>query len=127
MSSAEHRIWLDDKCEIFCVVDEEDHAWALQWKWAAIRNSTGTKFYAARSTRLHGRAGPQTRIYLHKAILERAGIEPPSPQHTIGDHRDGDSLNNRRSNLEWETPSGNRRNIYGRKTKQPQLSNDIPF
>jgi hypothetical protein len=117
MSSDEFRIYLDDKAERYCIVDEEDYQWALQWKWQALR-SRGWKCYASRSTRLHGRAGPQTRIFMHKEILKRAGLVPPSPKHTIGDHRNGDSLDNRRVNLEWETHAGNARNLYGRKVKE---------
>lgn len=124
MSSGECRIYLDDKGEVFCVVDEIDYAWALQWKWQAHRSRSQWKIYAARSTRLHGKDGPQTRVYLHKAILERAGKEPPTPLHVIGDHRDGDSLNNRRGNLEWETHAGNARNKYGRKVKQKEMIHD---
>lgn len=117
----ECRIYLDEKGEVYCVVDEEDYAWAQRWKWGYVTNRTGLKFYASRSTRLHGRSGPQIRIFLHKAILVRTGKVPPSPKHVIGDHRDGDSLNNRRVNLEWETPAGNARNLYGRKVKQQEL------
>lgn len=125
----ECRIYLDNKGEIFCVVDADDYEWLSKYRWAAIRSRSRWKVYAARSTRLSGREGPQTRIYMHKEILERAGIKPPTPAHVIGDHKDGDSLNNRKRNLEWETRSGNARNLYGRKTKQPTMTTDseIPF
>lgn len=94
----ECRIWLDDTK--FCVVDEIDFAWAKQWKWHATANSTGRKFYATRMTRV---AGKQKKIYMHKEILIRSGKKARSVHHTIGDHDDGDSLNNRRGNLFWAT------------------------
>jgi hypothetical protein len=100
-------IWLDPKNNLFCIVDEEDADWALQWLWSATPNSRGKKFYATRSTRLYGADGPQTKIYMHKEILMRSGLTPPSSAHTIGDHWDDDSLNNRRGNLRWATVSEN--------------------
>ncbi|MGO3930830.1 HNH endonuclease [Rhodopseudomonas pseudopalustris] len=107
------RVWLDPANDLFAVVDMIDYAWALQWAWSVTPNSTGRKFYATRSTRLSGRGGPQTKLFLHKEILIRAGEIPPSRKHTIGDHRDGDSLNCRRENLAWATPVQNRANRHG--------------
>jgi hypothetical protein len=95
-----YRIWLSDV--LYCVVSPEDFEWAKQWKWHATENSTGLKFYATRVTRERG-TRKQIKIYLHKEILKRAGKIPPSPAHTIGDHYDGQSLNDRRSNLFWST------------------------
>ncbi len=115
------RIYLDDKAEAFCLVDEVDYQWALRWRWIAHPNKHGRKFYASRSTRLHGAGGPQTRIYMHKAILERTGLLPPSPLHVLGDHEDGNSLNNRRDNLRWATTGMNRANIRGSFAMQKQL------
>lgn len=116
--SDECRIYLDDKGEIFCVVDEEDYAWAQKWRWAAHRSRSKWKIYASRSTRLAGRTGPQTRLFLHKEILKRKGDEPLTAAHTIGDHRDGDTLNNRRVNLVWSTHSENAKNLRGRRAKE---------
>lgn len=104
-------IWLTEN--LFCVVDPEDYAWAKQWKWHYVRNSTGKKHYATRNTKRGGRGGTNVKIYLHKEILERSGKKAPTPKHTIGDHQDGDSLNCRRANLEWATPSINRQNTGG--------------
>lgn len=113
------RIWLDDKALRFCVVDEADYQWALQWKWTAIPDKHGNKFYAARMAFIEGR---HVRLYLHKEILRRAGKKRPSRNHTIGDHRDGDSLNNRRRNLRWATPRMNRLNIGGMVARQYSLA-----
>jgi hypothetical protein len=116
------RIYLDDKGELFCLVDEEDYQWALQWLWSATPNSTGRKFYATRSTRLSGRAGPQTKIFMHKEILHRARKPQPTEKHTIGDHQDGDSLHNCRSNLEWATHQSNSKNRHGLFARQRALA-----
>lgn len=114
-------IFLDGRGELFCVVDEEDYDWAMQWRWSAVPNSTGLKHYATRSTRLDGRGGGQTRVYLHKEILLRHKGSPPTRNHLIGDHLDGQSLNNRRSNLRWSTRSMNARNIHGSAARQMAL------
>lgn len=112
-------IWLRPEENLFCVVDDEDHAWATQWLWAPHPNSTGNKFYATRTGR---EGGKKPRIYMHKEILLRACGAPPSPRHVIGDHLDGNSLNNRRSNLRWATPSENNKNRYGFYVKQIRMA-----
>ncbi len=45
----------------------------------------------------------QIKVYMHKEILKRSGKKPRTRAHTIGDHDDGESLNNRRGNLFWAT------------------------
>jgi len=105
------RIYLDrDASELFCLVDAEDYDWAIQWRWSFTPDRHKRKFYATRTTKAR-KISPNTfKIYMHKAILiDRKKEKPPSPQHTIGDHRDGDSLNDQRGNLRWFTPSQNRR------------------
>lgn len=96
------KIYLDD--DLFCVVDPIDFEWAKQWKWHATENSTGLKFYATRMTRERG-TRKNIKVYMHIAILKRCGQAKirPSKEHTIGDHDDGQSLNNRRENLFWAT------------------------
>lgn len=93
-----------------CIVDPEDFEWANQWRWRAHPNKNGLKYYASRAFK-------GTRLYLHKEILIRK-CHPPTKNHCIGDHLDGDSLNNRRSNLRRATPSQNGRNRYGFAVKQ---------
>ncbi len=117
----ECRIWLDPENGIFCVVDEVDFQWALQWAWSATPNSTRLKWYATRSTRLRGSDGPQVKVYLHKEILLRHAGPAPSEKHIIGDHLDGDSLNDRRGNLRWATPKENRHNRGGAYLRQLQM------
>jgi hypothetical protein len=96
------QIWLDDTK--FVVVDQVDFEWAKKWRWHATFNSTGRKFYATRMTSVAGVTGrKQRKIYMHKEILRRSGKRPMTAAHTIGDHDDGDSANNRRGNLFWAT------------------------
>ena len=86
------------------VVDAIDYAWLSQWRWSFFRRSWryGTSIYARRCVR---RGGRRIRVFMHRVILtQRMRRRRPSRTHTC-DHRDNDSLNNRRRNLGWATPS----------------------
>lgn len=105
-------IWIDPDNGIFTLVDDEDYAWAVKYAWHFTYNSTKAKMYATRNTRLHGRHGPQCKVYMHKEILAKCPPEthPRLPQQIIGDHINGNSLDNRRANIRWATPSENSSN-----------------
>jgi hypothetical protein len=109
-------IYGDDNCNVFAVVDPEDYQWAIQWLWSPKWSRGGRKMYLRRSVQ----TGSKTRgtrvqktLFLHTAIMQRTGIKPPTPLHKLIDHRDGDGLNCRRSNLRWATHSMNVANING--------------
>ena len=105
---------------MYAVVDLIDFEFAMQWRWKAIKSKgRKVKWYAFRTTRLAGR---HVAYFLHKEICLRAHGLPPTKDHLIGDHLDGDSLNDRRLNLEWATHSGNRRNIGGVAAQQLRLA-----
>lgn len=105
------RIYLDDKADLFCLVDEVDYLWALQWRWQPKRHYRTKKIYACRTTR-YGQ-GANFSVYLHIEIHKRAGVEKPTEHHKLVDHRDGHERNCRRENLRWATHSMNARNIRG--------------
>lgn len=105
--AAPRRVYLDKDCEIFCLVSPQDYGFITQWRWKWTWDRTKTKRYAIRTTRQDGR---HVTFYMHKEILNNAGKKQASEAHTIGDHQDGESLNNQRHNLEWATVSMNRRN-----------------
>jgi hypothetical protein len=129
--ATEHRIWLDVEAGIYATVSFEDYAWALQWKWQITWDRHKRKAYATRST--GGKNTGRYKLYLHKEILKRAMKLPPTPKHTMGDHGDGNSLHCERWNLEWATPSQNRRTARpsacgARPCVDPApASEDIPF
>lgn len=88
-------------------VSNEDFEFLSQWKWCASNNTkewcTVKKIYAVRGTRKKSPSGEikYTRIYIHRAIMER--ILGPENLHEMDgkvvDHGDGNTLNNTRENL----------------------------
>lgn len=76
------------------LVDNEDYYWLNQWKWSAHYNYT--KWYAVRNDK--GKI-----VKMHRLIIS-AGIGDEI------DHKDGDSLNNCRSNLRFVTRAQNLQN-----------------
>lgn len=111
---------LGDGCNApVILLDWPDYQWATRWRWSWTTSKQGPrrklKIYARRNTNtwVSGFRQPQAWVWLHKEICLRAHGSAPSLFHSIADHIDGDTLNCRRSNLRWETPSGNRINIAG--------------
>jgi hypothetical protein len=85
---------------LVAIFDACDLSLVAPFAWSAAQGAGGDGFYAARTSH----AGGQTRrLFLHRLIL-RAG-----PNEFV-DHRDGDKLNNRRSNLRICDAAGNARN-----------------
>lgn len=103
------RIYSDDTLTIYAVVDPQDMV-LTQHRWL-INNPhptrNGKKKYFRRS-RGSGRPGKyQSPLYLHVEIMKRTGIPPPTKQHKLVDHIDGNEWNCRRSNLAWSTHAHN--------------------
>lgn len=96
--------------ELTIVIDEEDYLWASQWRWGINPSKNKKKLYVRRTSSYQGRF---ISVYLHKLICQRTWGAPPTSSHIIADHRNGNTLDCRRLNLGWETPSGNRQNYNG--------------
>lgn len=87
----------------FTLVDEDRFFELSVNKWLAIKGPTG-HWYAKR---VEYRDGKRRGIYMHNEILQ-------TPSGFMGDHRDGDGLNNRGTNLRISTNSQNLMNIVNR-------------
>ncbi len=85
------------------LVDDEDFEFLNQWKWRA--NGHGDWQYAIRNFSLGG--GKKKIVKMHRQIL---GI---TDSKILCDHRDGDRLNNQKSNLRIATQSQNNANRKG--------------
>lgn len=79
------------------IVDVEDFEWLSQWNWCARRKPSTGKFYAGRGVRIKNKAQI---IAMHAVILEFPG----------GDHKNRNTLDNRRENLRKCTLAQNGRN-----------------
>lgn len=95
------RIWLSR--ERITLVSAEDADLARDM-WQFHRDQRGRPYVYRQIAACGNRVG----LYLHRAVMLRIS-EPPTPQHVV-DHISGNSLDNRRRNLRWASPSENRCN-----------------
>jgi hypothetical protein len=73
------------------IVDDDDYALLSQWKWCAHWDPKASSFYAVRSQHVEGRWCTKR---MHRVLM---GLETGDKKQV--DHRSGDTLDNRRSNL----------------------------
>lgn len=84
------------------LVDAADYEWLMRWKWCARKTllRSGEVYYALRREALSGRM-----LYMHREIMAaRKGEEV--------DHKHGNRLDNRRSELRIATRVQNAQNIH---------------
>lgn len=90
-------------------VDAEDYWFFSKWTWQIKFDKRGKKPYAYRKVWCTETRTKNQSLFLHVAIQDRA--EPKRPVgHTIVDHKNGDTLECRKANLEYVTPSQNCKN-----------------
>lgn len=85
------------------IIDVEDLPLVENYIWHAWWGGAG--FYAVRNS--HKIEGPPRRIYLHRVLL---GLD--RGDRIEGDHRDRNTLDNRRSNIRLASKAENRRNVH---------------
>jgi hypothetical protein len=115
-------ICLSSRFDVQALVDARDYEWVTRYLWCHTYGKDDdwrdNKIYARRA--VHTPSGNKT-VWMHREILERFAGPPPSVHH-VGDHINGDSLDNRRENLRWATQSMNSRNRHGLAWRQPRLA-----
>lgn len=90
-------VWLHGASGLSASVDKEDFALVAPYKWYALVQPHSNITYAITNVNT---GGTHTTLRMHKLIL---------PGDFIVDHKDGDGLNNRRSNLR---STNHRNNLY---------------
>lgn len=94
----------------FTLVDDTDYDWLSQWRWCANYHKCTRSFYAQRIT---SKENGRKTILMHREILE---LEPGDKKQ--GDHRNHNTLDNRRNNIRICTCRENARN----RKKRPNTS-----
>lgn len=85
------------------IVDDEDYEWISQYKWFAVWNSTSKSFTAGRMVLHPDKPGKRALLRMHTMITSAP----------ITDHKNMDTLDNRRANLRPCTRSQNMANRPG--------------
>lgn len=94
------------------LIDWSDREKALRYKWHVKRSSKSKRVYAQTTIRLTpGRNGKKTALTLHRYIMD-------AKTGDIVDHINGDSLDNRRSNLRLVTHRENSMNVVSSKRQK---------
>lgn len=91
------------------VVDEQDYEELSRWKWHVVKSRDGKEYAARRAATCE--SGKKKQIAMHRQIL---GL--PQSRVPLVDHKDGNGLNNRRSNIRLATWSQNQHNKSARRS-----------
>lgn len=121
------RIPVGAKAQYSTLISNEDYeaVSANRWTYKLSHPPSGA-VYARRHFRVRGR---RYTLLLSHFILERAGIARPSPIHTA-DHKNRNTLDDRRENLHWLTPkeqAKNRKKKHLNPVLQALIHEEIPF
>lgn len=112
------------------IVSDDDYHFLRQWRWSFARSHPGASrelIYARRCVTVTDcvyaggiRLTKKFDLFVHHVVLARMGYpEPPEPGWTA-DHIDArHTLDNRRENLRWASPTFQVLNRAGSRTRSP--------
>lgn len=109
----EYRIYGDEKCRTWAIVDREDYELFCRYAWC-VKTCKRNKSYLRRAVAIweNKKLIKTVSLYLHIEIQKRV-CPPPSRFHVKVDHRNGNSWDCRRKNLRWATNAMNAKNVFG--------------
>lgn len=111
----DHKIFGKRDGTVWAIVDPEDFEWANKWSWGYASGPSGKVYIMRRTGNALQRSGGfitriphrQKSLYLHRELCRRVHGEPPTPEHKVAGHLNGNSLDCTRKNLKWQTYSEN--------------------
>jgi len=133
-------IILSARHEVWCLVSADDYSWLVDNTWNISWGSrTRWQLYAKRNINRE-----RATLRMHREIMQRAEpLKPKDMAEMYVDHINGQTLDNRRSNLRWVTAAENCANKKRREQipslelivmrilhdlrKQPAQLEEVPF
>lgn len=94
----------------FAIVDDDNYDWLNQWKWQALWSESSNGYYATRT--ITSRRTKNSYVSMHRLILGLHG-------DICGDHKNRNTLDNRKSNLR---PATRLQNAQNRKVRSGSTS-----
>ena len=95
-----------------CIIDEEDYFVVMRWNLAFARRNTP-------HPHLMFTSGPYAKQYLHRVLLK------VTDKNTVVDHINGNTLDNRKSNLRLSNKSNNAANAVAHRNKESGLPKGV--
>lgn len=100
------------------IVDDADYEWLSQWKWHYLKNKNGIGYAVRKIGDYKGDKPKWTRFIMHREIMR-----PPANMEI--DHINGNTVDNRRSNLRIVTRKQNRQNSRARNDRKSKYKGVI--
>lgn len=116
------------------VVSDDDYAFLANWKWTFARSHPGNArelIYARRSVTVRDPQFQRVEVkkhfdlFVHHVVLARMGLPDPPEKKWTADHINHDTLDNRRENLRWASPTFQALNRAGSHKRSPDHARQL--